>query len=229
MWSWRDETTEGYSKERVSRKVNTAVIAVIISTHWGPVTHICVSKISEPLLGYWSLDPKEQTSVKLKSEFIHFHSRKCIWKCRLENGVNFWSRAQCVKYVYSMYHIELALCIGDCCAFCCSSVPKFIISVVEITSTVTEEYVMLVTIYHSIYINNIFCLIKTIETQRFYTYGRAVTFDKVHGLDGLIDDHTSWLEIILNCWHQPGLWYDVNWRHYIRNEKGLHSLRSGLI
>ena len=30
------------------------------------------------------------------SEFKHFHSRKCIWKCRLRNGVHL-SRPQCVK------------------------------------------------------------------------------------------------------------------------------------
>ena len=30
--------------------------------------------------------PLEQTSVKSQSKFIHFHSGKCISKCRLENG-----------------------------------------------------------------------------------------------------------------------------------------------
>ena len=39
--------------------------------------------LSKPMLGYCQLDRQEQTSVKLESEFYHFHSTKCIWKCRL--------------------------------------------------------------------------------------------------------------------------------------------------
>ena len=34
--------------------------------------------------------------MKFESEFKHFHSRKCIWKCRLRNGVHL-SRPQYVK------------------------------------------------------------------------------------------------------------------------------------
>ena len=34
---------------------------------------------------YCQLDPWKQTSVTLYSKFKHFHSRKCIWKCRLGN------------------------------------------------------------------------------------------------------------------------------------------------
>ena len=34
--------------------------------------------------------------MKFQSEFKHFHSRKCTWKCRLRNGVHL-SRPQCVK------------------------------------------------------------------------------------------------------------------------------------
>ena len=52
--------------------------------------------LSEPMLEYCYLDPWEQTSVKFWSEFKHFHSRKCIWKCRLRNGVHL-SRPQWVK------------------------------------------------------------------------------------------------------------------------------------
>ena len=54
--------------------------------------------LSQPILYYCQLDPKEQTSVKLHSKFRHFHSRKCIWKCRLGN-VFLFSRPQCVKTV----------------------------------------------------------------------------------------------------------------------------------
>ena len=39
--------------------------------------------LPEPMLVYWQLDYREQISVKFKSEFSHFHSRKFIWKCRL--------------------------------------------------------------------------------------------------------------------------------------------------
>ena len=45
--------------------------------------------LSKPTVGYCQLDPKEQTSVKFWSQYKTFHSRKCIWKCRLRNGDNF--------------------------------------------------------------------------------------------------------------------------------------------
>ena len=49
--------------------------------------------LSEPML---ELDPLDQTSIKFTLKFIYFHSRKCIWKCRLGNGGNL-SRLQCVN------------------------------------------------------------------------------------------------------------------------------------
>ena len=52
--------------------------------------------LSERMLYYCQLDPQEQISVKLFSKFKYFHSRKFIWKCRLEN-VGHFSRPQCVK------------------------------------------------------------------------------------------------------------------------------------
>ena len=51
--------------------------------------------LSEPTLGYCHLDTWEQTSVKFNSKFKHFHSRKCIWKCCLENGGHFVSVSMC--------------------------------------------------------------------------------------------------------------------------------------
>ena len=39
--------------------------------------------LSEPMLPYCQLDPKEHISVKLYLKFKRFHSRKCTWKCRL--------------------------------------------------------------------------------------------------------------------------------------------------
>ena len=39
--------------------------------------------LSEPVLQYCQLDPKENISVKFYSKFKSFYSRKCTWKCRL--------------------------------------------------------------------------------------------------------------------------------------------------
>ena len=39
--------------------------------------------LPEPILAYCQLDSWEQISVKFESEVYHFHSSKCIWKCRL--------------------------------------------------------------------------------------------------------------------------------------------------
>ena len=39
--------------------------------------------LSKPMQGYCQLDPEEQTSVKFESKYDAFHSRKCIWNCRL--------------------------------------------------------------------------------------------------------------------------------------------------
>ena len=51
--------------------------------------------LSDPMLEYCWLDHQEQTSVKFKSEFKHFHSRKCTRKCRQRNGVHFVSASMC--------------------------------------------------------------------------------------------------------------------------------------
>ena len=51
--------------------------------------------LSEPLLEYfliWTLG--KQTSVK---HWAKFHSRKCIWKCRLRNSVHFVSASMCYR------------------------------------------------------------------------------------------------------------------------------------
>ena len=45
--------------------------------------------LSEPVLAYCKLDPKEETSVKVQSKHKHAHSRKCIWQCRLQNDGHF--------------------------------------------------------------------------------------------------------------------------------------------
>ena len=78
-------------------------------TPWGRVTHICVTKLTA-IGSDNGLSPArrqaiiwinagilliEQTSVKSWPKFIHFHWRKCIWKCRLVNGGHFVSASMC--------------------------------------------------------------------------------------------------------------------------------------
>ena len=85
-------------------------------THWGRVTHICVSK--QTIIGSDNgLSPGGRQAIiwtdagilliwPLGTNFseilieIHafFHSRKCIWKCRLRNGVHFVSASICQQY-----------------------------------------------------------------------------------------------------------------------------------
>ena len=51
--------------------------------------------LTKPMLECCWLDPQGQTSVKSYLQLIHFHSRKCIWKCCLENGSHFVSVSMC--------------------------------------------------------------------------------------------------------------------------------------
>ena len=51
--------------------------------------------LPEPILAYCQSDTWEQISVKFQSEFYHFHSRKCILSCRLENGSHFVQASIC--------------------------------------------------------------------------------------------------------------------------------------
>ena len=81
-------------------------------THWGRVTHICVGKLI--ILGSDNgLSPgRRQAIIWTNAEIMligplgtnfseiliaiqTFHSRKCVWKCRLRNGVNFVSASMC--------------------------------------------------------------------------------------------------------------------------------------
>ena len=51
---------------------------------------ICSAKpLSKPMLGYCRLDPGKQNSLKNQSKHKTFHSGKCIWKYRLQNGGHF--------------------------------------------------------------------------------------------------------------------------------------------
>ena len=51
--------------------------------------------LSEPMLPYCQLDPKEHISVKFCLKFESFHSSKCTWKCCLGNGGHFVSSSMC--------------------------------------------------------------------------------------------------------------------------------------
>ena len=57
-------------------------VIMIIWTNAGPLDRLFDAKpLPEPMLAYCQLDFWEQILVKF--EFCHFHSRKCIWNCRL--------------------------------------------------------------------------------------------------------------------------------------------------
>ena len=48
--------------------------------------------LHEPMLAYCQLDSWENSSLKFKWEFWHFHSIKCIWNCRLPKWWPFYTR-----------------------------------------------------------------------------------------------------------------------------------------
>ena len=81
-------------------------------THWGQVTHICLSKLT--IIGsdnglspggrqaiIWTnagillIRPSGTNFNERLIEILTFHSWKCIWKCRLRNGVHFVSASMC--------------------------------------------------------------------------------------------------------------------------------------
>ena len=79
-------------------------------THWGRVTHICISKWtiissnnglspSWPQAINWTsailLTIGTNFSEILIESHIHFHSRKCIWKCHLQHGICFVPALMC--------------------------------------------------------------------------------------------------------------------------------------
>ena len=81
--------------------------------HWGRVTHILSIIGSDNGLspgrrqtiiwtnaGILLIGSLEQTSMKFESKFINFHLRKCISKCRLENGGHLVSASMCWPSVF---------------------------------------------------------------------------------------------------------------------------------
>ena len=88
------------------------VIIQILLTHWGWVMHICVNKV--PIIGsdnglspgwrkaiIWTIavilliGPSGTNFSKILIEMYTFSYKKCIWKCRLENGSHFISASMC--------------------------------------------------------------------------------------------------------------------------------------
>ena len=85
---------------------------VLMTIHWGRVTHKCVSKLTligsdnglapgrhQPII--WTnasillTGPLEQTLMKFQSNFINLQSIKCISKSRLEHGGHLVSPSMC--------------------------------------------------------------------------------------------------------------------------------------
>ena len=66
--------------------------------------------LPEPMLAYCQMDSWEQISVKFESEFYHFHSRKCIWNCRLPKSRTGGEELKCMLEVVGWLAICLFLC-----------------------------------------------------------------------------------------------------------------------
>ena len=91
--------------------------------NWGRVTHIWVSKltiigsdnglspgrrqaiiwINDGILLIWPLG----TNFRFISKFEHFHSRKCVWMCRLRNGVHLVSASICSYFLQVPHHMPV--------------------------------------------------------------------------------------------------------------------------
>ena len=66
-----------YSAAYMRQWTGSALVQVMACRLYG------TKPLPEPMLAYCQLDSWEQISAKFESEFYHFHSRKCIWNCRL--------------------------------------------------------------------------------------------------------------------------------------------------
>ena len=89
-------------------------------THWGRVTHKCVSKLT--IIGSDNgLSPGQRQAIiwtsggmlfirtlgKSLTKFIHFHSRKSIWICDLRNGVYFVPASMIKTIINHIFVISL--------------------------------------------------------------------------------------------------------------------------
>ena len=116
-WGWWFETlSRSLWRHRNALKIICYVVAAKTSantlTHWGRVTHICVSKLT--IIGsdnglslglrqaiIWTHDgilligPIGTNSSDNLIEIPQFHSRKCIWTYRLKNACHFVLASLC--------------------------------------------------------------------------------------------------------------------------------------
>ena len=130
IWRWSLSIITNRTCDR-SKYIVCKKLIQYYSTYWGRATHICVSK--QIIIGSDNgVSPGRRQAIirtnagisliwtmgtnfsEILSEFIHFHSRKYIWKCCLEIGV-ILSRPQCVKTIglnnlwwCSIHHIWLS-------------------------------------------------------------------------------------------------------------------------
>ena len=82
----------------------------------------------KPMLRYYLLYHWEPTSVQYWSQFIHFHSEKCIWDCRLQNGghcvcLNMSKRSPNYMYQQFPHHCDHLGCnVSRCLGMCNSNI-----------------------------------------------------------------------------------------------------------
>ena len=57
-----------------------------------------------PMLAYCQLESWELISVKFESEFCHFHSRKCLWKCCPPKWCPFCPSGDEVRIIFNSLH-----------------------------------------------------------------------------------------------------------------------------
>ena len=69
-----------------------------------------IKLLPEPMKTYCQLDPQEQISVKSELKCKTYHSRKCIWKCRLWNVSHFVQVSMCQMVVCSAHWYLAIIC-----------------------------------------------------------------------------------------------------------------------
>ena len=99
---WYRREWNRYLTSRISLFMQSLQTGKILLTDWGRVTHICVGSLT--IIGSANgLSPDRRQAITWTnagillngSQFMHFHSRKCIRKRRLRNGAHFVSAPMC--------------------------------------------------------------------------------------------------------------------------------------
>ena len=105
--------------------------STITLTHWGRVKHICVSRLT--IIGsdnglspgrrqaiIWTnvgtlfIEPLGTNFSEILIENLTFHSRICVWKCRLRNGGHFVSVSMCYNVADCNHKQTTQTCIKPC-------------------------------------------------------------------------------------------------------------------